>query len=135
MQWSFQAADAGRAYGVRRHLLAYLRSRATQGSDLDAAALIFGELVGNVVRHAPGPISVELVWERATAVLRVVDNGPGFDWDGLPMLPAMYAESGRGLFIASSVAESLEVCRLAGNGTQATARLPVYLSAEFKAKI
>jgi anti-sigma regulatory factor (Ser/Thr protein kinase) len=135
MHWTFQAADAGRAYGVRRDLLAYLRSRAREGSDLDAAALIFGELVGNVVRHAPGPIYVEIVWEGATAVLRVVDEGPGFDWDGLPTLPSMFAESGRGLFIASSVAESLQVSRLSGSGTQATARLPVYLSADFKAKI
>lgn len=120
---------------MRRALLAYLRSRAAEGSDLDAAALIFGELVGNVVRHAPGPISVDLAWDGDTAVLRVVDRGPGFDWNGLAKLPSMFAESGRGLYIASSVAESLEVCRLAGNGTQATARLPVYLSAEFKAKI
>ena len=134
-QWSFQAADAGRAYGVRHDMLAYLRSRAAEGSDLDAAALIFGELVGNVVRHAPGPIAVDLLWDGDTAILRVIDSGPGFDWNGRPTLPSMYAEFGRGLYIASSVAQSLHVCRLAGNGTQATARLPVYLSDEFKAKI
>ncbi|HZY98154.1 MAG TPA: ATP-binding protein [Candidatus Baltobacteraceae bacterium] len=135
VRWSFEAADAGRAYGVRRNLLAYLRSRSAQGSDLDAAALIFGELVGNVVRHAPGPISIDIFWESDIAVLRVVDRGPGFDWDGHARLPDRFAESGRGLFIAFSVAHNLKVRRIPGNGTEATAWLPVLLSEAFKAKI
>jgi anti-sigma regulatory factor (Ser/Thr protein kinase) len=135
MRWSFQAADAGRAYGVRRDLLAYLQSRAGHGSDLEAAALIFGELVGNVVRHAPGPIAVDVYWEDDSAVLRVIDKGPGFDWDGEARLPDRYAESGRGLFIAYSVARGLRVRRLAGNGTEATAWLPICLNEAFKAQI
>ncbi len=114
----------------------YLQSRAAQGSDLEAAALIFGELVGNVVRHAPGPIAVDVYWEGDMAVLRVIDRGLGFDWDGHAELPDRYAESGRGLFIAHSVARNLRVRRLpAGNGTEATAWLPVALSDAFKAKI
>ena len=135
MRWSFEAADAGRAYGARRDLLAYLQSRAAQGSDLDAAALIFGELVGNVVRHAPGPINVDVYWDADVAVLRVIDRGPGFDWDGHASLPDRYAESGRGLFIAHSVARNLRVRRLPGSGTEATAWLPICLSEAFKAKI
>lgn len=136
MRWSFEAADAGRAYGVRRDLLMYLQSRAAHGSDLEAAALIFGELVGNVVRHAPGPIAVDLYWEEDMAVLRVIDRGPGFDWDGHARLPDRYAESGRGLFIAHSVARGLRVRRLPGTGgTEATAWLPICLSDAFKAKI
>ena len=135
MQWSFEAADAGRAYGVRRDLLDYLESYASQGSDLEAAALIFGELVGNVVRHAPGPIAVDVYWEAGVAVLRVVDRGPGFDWDGDAHLPERYAESGRGLFIAHSVARNLKVRRVPGNGTEATAWLPVSLNEASQAKI
>jgi signal transduction histidine kinase len=135
VRWSFEAADAGRAYGVRRDLLAYLHSRAALGSDLDAAALIFGELVGNVVRHAPGPISIDIFWEADMAVLRVVDRGPGFDWDGEARLPDRFAESGRGLFIAFSVARNLRVRRIPGNGTEATAWLPILLSEAFTAKI
>jgi signal transduction histidine kinase len=135
VRWSFEAADAGRAYGVRRDLLMYLQSRAAHGSDLEAAALIFGELVGNVVRHAPGPIAVDLYWEADMAVLRVIDRGPGFDWDGHARLPDRFAESGRGLFIAFSVARGLRVRRLPGSGTEATAWLPICLSDAFKAKI
>jgi anti-sigma regulatory factor (Ser/Thr protein kinase) len=135
VRWSFEAADAGRAYGVRRDLLTYLRTRAGQGSDLDAAALIFAELVGNVVRHAPGPIAVDVYWDDDLAVLRVIDQGPGFEWDGNARLPDRYAESGRGLFIAHSVARSLRVRRLPGNGTEATAWLPVSLAEAYKAQI
>ena len=135
MRWSFEAADAGKAYGVRRDLLIYLQSRAAQSSDLEAAALIFGELVGNVVRHAPGPIAVHVYWEEDMAVLQVIDNGPGFDWDGHARLPDRFAESGRGLFIAHSVARNLRVRRIPGKGTEATAWLPVCLSEAFKAKI
>ena len=105
------------------------------GSDLDAAALIFGELVGNVVRHAPGPISIDILWESDMAVLRVTDRGPGFDWDGDARLPDRFAESGRGLFIAFSVAHNLRVRRVPGNGTEATAWLPILLSEAFKAKV
>jgi|SRR5579862_3836316 len=129
MRWSFESTDAAEAYTVRFDMLEYLKSRADTGSDLEAAALIFGELVGNVVRHAPGPITVEILWERGCAVLRVVDGGPGFDWAGNAALPDILAESGRGLYIAQSVAKALKVRRLAGNGTEATAWLPVSLDA------
>ena len=130
MRWSFESTDAGEAYTVRFDVLAYLKSRAALESDLEAAALIFGELVGNVVRHAPGPITVELFWEGGSAVLRVVDKGPGFEWGGCAALPEILAESGRGLFIAQSVSRALKVRRLQGNGTEATAWLPVWLDGE-----
>ncbi|MBV8148151.1 MAG: ATP-binding protein [Candidatus Eremiobacteraeota bacterium] len=132
MRWSFEAADAGKAYSVRFDLLTYLQTYAAKGSDLEAAALIFGELVGNVVRHAPGRIALELFWDGDTAVLRVVDNGPGFDWSGAASLPEMFAECGRGLYIAHSVARRLQVRRVAGNGTEAVAWLPVSLDHHFR---
>ena len=131
MKWRFESADASRAYHVRRDLLAYLATYASDDSDLAGAGLIFGELVGNVVRHAPGPIAVDIRWESGIAVLRVRDHGPGFDWLGAALPDAM-AESGRGLFIAFSVARSLEVRRLPGRGTEAIAQLPVALNAEFR---
>ena len=132
MKWSFESADAGSAYRARGALLDYLASRARIGSDLEAAALIFGELVGNVVRHAPGPIAIDVYWERDVAVLRVADSGPGFHWSGNAKLPDVLAEAGRGLFIAHAVALKLQVTRLPGNGTLATAWLPVRLDARFR---
>lgn len=127
MRWSFESSDASRAYHVRHDLLAYLSSRAGDDSDLAAAALIFGELVGNVVRHAPGPISIGVHWVRGVAVLQVRDGGPGFDWSGKAKLPDPLAESGRGLYIAKAAARALRVRRLAHGGTEVTAWLPVRL--------
>ncbi len=127
MRWSFESEDAGSAYSARRALIAYLQSRATDDSDFEAAAMVFGELVGNVVRHAPGPISIELSWERGIAVLRVTDRGPGFAWDRQAGLPETMAESGRGLFIARTVADRLEVAPTQPSGMAVTAWLPIRL--------
>jgi anti-sigma regulatory factor (Ser/Thr protein kinase) len=127
MKWSFESQDASGAYSVRSDLLAYLESYATDESDVDAAALIFGELVGNVVRHAPGPIAVDLHWEDGLAVLRVRDRGPGFEWVGHTMLPELFAENGRGLYIVASVARSMRINRLPDRGTEAVVGLPVSL--------
>lgn len=126
MKWSFESSDASGAYHVRDDLLAYLEVYATADSDLESAALIFGELVGNVVRHAPGPIAVRLHWEAGTAVLAVRDAGPGFEWDHAS-LPDPLAECGRGLFIVQAMARSIEFHRLQPCGTEAVARLPVLL--------
>lgn len=132
MKWSFESADAGSAYVARNDMLAYLVSRCCSNSDIDGAALIFGELVGNVVRHAPGAIAIELVWDGGAAVLQVTDYGPGFDWNGSAQLPEALAESGRGLFIAHSVATKLVVAKMPRGGTRVTAWLPVQLRDEFK---
>ncbi len=131
MKWRFESEDASRAYQVRRDLLAYLATYASDDSDLAAAGLIFGELVGNVVRHAPGPIALDIHWEGGVAVLRVRDGGPGFEWR-CPMLPEAMAESGRGLYIAHAVARNLHVRRLPGGGSEAVAWLPVSLNEEFR---
>jgi anti-sigma regulatory factor (Ser/Thr protein kinase) len=125
VKWRFESSEASRAYHARHDLLNYLSSRAACGSDLGAAAVIFGELVGNVVRHAPGPITVELYWDRKTAVLRVRDAGPGFYWSGNATLPDAMAESGRGLYIVHAVSRTMQVRCLAGGGTEVTAWLPV----------
>jgi hypothetical protein len=37
-----------------------LRRRVADDAVVAAAELVFGELIGNVVRHAPGPIEIEL---------------------------------------------------------------------------
>jgi len=130
MKWTFQSDDAEAAYRVRDDLLSYLTARASDDSDLAAAVLIFAELVGNVVRHAPGPIAVDLYWADEHAILRVRDHGPGFEWlsDG-PHVPDLFAESGRGLFIVATTARKVHVRRHPERGTEATAYLPIRLRA------
>jgi signal transduction histidine kinase len=129
MKWKFESADASRAYHVRHDLIKHLADYASRDSDLDAAGLIFGELVGNVVRHAPGPIAVELQWDEGIAVLRVRDHGPGFEWNGSTALPENpLSECGRGLFLVHACARRLSVRRHPERGTEATVWLPVRLA-------
>lgn len=123
MHWRFESRDAHGAYDVRSDLVAHLQARATDDSDIYAAELVFGELVGNVVRHAPGPISITLEWHAGIAVLRVRDSGPGFDWRAVEA-PEPLAESGRGLFIVRTLASRLRVVRRE-SGMEAVAWLPV----------
>lgn len=124
VRWAFQADDASAAHDARNALLTYLRARGTQDSDFSAAELIFGELVGNVVKHAPGPITIELIWDGETPTLRVGDRGPGFDLR--PALPEdLMSECGRGLFLASAFATDLRVTRVPEGGSRVCATLPV----------
>lgn len=122
--WTFDAENAQSAHDARAQYVDRLREDATPDSDIDAAELIFGELVGNVVRHAPGPIDVQLEWERGEAVLHVTDRGKGFIRN--PALPAdPLSESGRGLYIISLLANSVRVERIPGYGNHIAVVLPV----------
>lgn len=119
-----EAEDANDARQARELLDLYLRRLGAPDSDYYAAALALGELIANVVRHAPGPIFVRVDWSGESPVLSVRDTGPGFTFS--PALPEdMLAEGGRGLFIVSAVVSELQVERLDGSGTVVRARLPV----------
>jgi PAS domain S-box-containing protein len=115
--WTFASDRADSAQLARASLAAYLSSRNVDAALTESAELVFGELVGNVVRHAPGPISVELRWEAGDPVLIVRDRGPGFTFD--PRLPRdVYAESGRGMFLVAAYSESTIVRSRAGGGSE-----------------
>ncbi len=101
-----------------------LRAGAAEGSDFAAAELIFGELISNVVRHAPGAVRVRLEWSGSKALLSVHDEHAPFT----PKfkLPAdIMSEHGRGLFIARALATSMDVTHVHGNGTKVSVGLPV----------
>ncbi|GAC1541617.1 MAG: hypothetical protein NVS2B17_19210 [Candidatus Velthaea sp.] len=122
-RWAFDARDAMAAHGARADLMKVLYADGDPASEFGDAELIFGELIGNVVRHAPGAIDVALAWDDDAPVLHVIDRGPGFTREAA--LPDMLSESGRGLFIISSIAGALHYERLAGRGTHVVATLPV----------
>ena len=92
---------------------------------LDAAELVFGELLGNVVRFAPGPVEIVLNWTHAAApVLHVLDRGPGFTF--APKLPLdLLSERGRGLYIVWSLAEDFNVTPRHDGGAHARAVLAI----------
>jgi PAS domain S-box-containing protein len=122
--WSFDAENAQAAHDARAEFVSELRARSERYSDVDAAELIFGELVGNVVRHAPGPIDVQIEWSAEYPVLHVTDRGKGFIRNpALPLDPL--SESGRGLYIISLLARSVRVERIPGYGNHIAVELPV----------
>jgi len=95
-------------------------------SDVDAAELIYGELVANTVRYANGAVEVRLeLVDSHPPVLVVRDHGPGVRC--CPSTPRrdLYAESGRGLKIVELLARAVAVQNAEGGGTEVRAVLPV----------
>jgi PAS domain S-box-containing protein len=122
-RWAFDAENAQAAHDARGEFIEYLRTHRAAG-DLMAAEIIFGELIGNVVRHAPGPIDIQLEWGGEHPVLHVTDRGTGFN--RTPALPDdMLKESGRGLFIIETLSRELNVEYVPGYGTHAAVTLPL----------
>ncbi|BDE06189.1 hypothetical protein WPS_14650 [Vulcanimicrobium alpinum] len=121
IRWRFDPRDRRRTYDVREALVEAL---VNFGREIDTAAaqLVFGELVGNAVRHAPGVVDVELTWDDpSTPILHVVDDGPGFA--SRSGLPNDDAESGRGLFLVECLTRAFSVTRESDRGARATAVL------------
>jgi hypothetical protein len=122
--WSFESDDAVAAQSVRSSFVGALAREVGDQSDLGAAELIFGELIGNVVRYAPGPIDIDLEWNGLVPVLHVLDRGNGFDLRST--LPEdVMSERGRGLYIVSVLGSDLRADRLPGRGNHVRVALPV----------
>ncbi|HTJ28433.1 MAG TPA: SpoIIE family protein phosphatase [Candidatus Limnocylindria bacterium] len=122
--WAFDAEDAMAAHGARSSFVDYLRRHAEPASDFASAELIFGELVGNVVRYAPGPIDVAVEWNDERPVLHVLDRGAPFSVAAA--LPEnVLSENGRGLFIVDALGEELSARRHPGRGNHVRVVLPV----------
>jgi serine phosphatase RsbU (regulator of sigma subunit)/anti-sigma regulatory factor (Ser/Thr protein kinase) len=131
MRWRFEAADARTAYSLRNDYLGNLqRVCSPQPDDLSMCGVIFAELIGNAVRHAPGPLSVSLEFRGDDVFLHVIDKGPGFSFE--PSLPAdIWAESGRGLYLVSRLAQKVEVERIPEAGSHISVQLPVRCKSPF----
>ncbi|HET9096878.1 MAG TPA: SpoIIE family protein phosphatase [Candidatus Baltobacteraceae bacterium] len=125
MRWQFEAADARAAYALREEYFRTLKDAGVCDEEyLSTCGLIFAELIGNAVRHAPGALSVSLEMREDEIVLHVIDDGPGFTYE--PSLPSnIWAEGGRGLFLVSALARAVRVERLPGLGSHVMATLPV----------
>jgi serine/threonine-protein kinase RsbW len=120
--WTFQAADPRAASRARAELVARLRAVGLNSDEALNAELVFGELVGNVVRYAAGTIEVMLDVSGQSPVLHVLDTGSGFEFR--PRLPIdVMSERGRGLFLVTAFAEELSVERRRGGGSHARAVL------------
>ncbi|HEY1977582.1 MAG TPA: SpoIIE family protein phosphatase [Candidatus Baltobacteraceae bacterium] len=106
--WSFATEDARAAADARLHFVQFLQTRTDDPDCIAQAELVFGELLGNVVSHAPGPVETQLFWTGGHAVLHVIDTGTAFDVQAhLPI--DILSERGRGLFIVRQLARSVRV--------------------------
>ncbi len=106
--WKFQADDADTAMRTRRQIGAELQRLGATVSEADDAELIFGELIGNVVRHTGGNVEAALDLSGDSPVLHVLDRGPGFTFYARLPKDTM-SESGRGLYITSMLARDVSV--------------------------
>ena len=122
--WHFETDDAGSAQHARSAFCKHLALHGLPAAVISRTELVFGELVGNVVRHAPGPIQIELTFETEQVVLAVRDRGSGFvsAGDELPLDP--YTEGGRGLFIVRAFAGMSPVIRpRLGGGSEVSVQI------------
>lgn len=120
--WQFDAGDGTMARGVRTAIVAELRRHGVDEDDLATAELLFSELLGNVVRHSGGMVEIALDLAQSP-VLHVLDRGPGFTFT--TRLPAsLMNETGRGLFIVSSLAREFSVEPRQDGGSHARVVLP-----------
>ena len=104
------ACDARAGRDTRRALVAYLEREATGKTPPNGVVeTIFTELVANVCKHGGHWAKASVTWQDdGRPVLVVRDRGPGFDMS-LWRPPSDFSESGRGLLIASALADDFSV--------------------------
>jgi anti-sigma regulatory factor (Ser/Thr protein kinase) len=124
-RWDYEADDSTSALHQRRNFVRYLRAHGGPGEDYEAAEIIFGEIVGNAVVHAPGPLQMHVDWPEGRATLHVSDEGPPIRVIGsLPADPL--SEHGRGLAVANRLSRGMSTEPNA-IGKTVVAKLPVKL--------
>ncbi len=122
--WHFKAAEATGASGARASFAQYYSACGANEDEVMRAEHAFGELLGNVVRHAPGPVEVELTWHAGIPYLSVADRGSK-PWSTAARLePPALAESGRGLLILRSFGMQPLGTAREGGGTRMVVALP-----------
>ncbi|HEX3463363.1 MAG TPA: ATP-binding SpoIIE family protein phosphatase [Candidatus Elarobacter sp.] len=122
-RWSFDTVDASTAQRARSVFASSLAAAGMLDEDVFTAELIFGELLSNAVRYAPGRVDVVLDWTQgSTAILHFMDRGPGFIV--VPRLPTdLLSERGRGLFLVWSMSEDFNVTKRSEGGAHVRAVL------------
>jgi hypothetical protein len=67
VEWSFDARDARAAREARLEFVRHVNRCYGPAADVMAAELVLGELIGNVVRYAPGPTHVKAMFDERGA--------------------------------------------------------------------
>jgi PAS domain S-box-containing protein len=120
--WKFDSSDRLAARRTEAALSSALAARGALDTEVRDAELVYAELVGNVVRHAPGPVDVALDTSGTLPVLSILDRGRGFSFTP-HAAPDTFSESGRGLFIVKALTVDLNATRRPGGGCHVRAVL------------
>jgi anti-sigma regulatory factor (Ser/Thr protein kinase) len=121
-RWSLHTGDVRSVTASRRAFAEAFRDHGAADEDVALGELVFGELVGNTVRYAPGAVEVIVDWSGPDPVLHVLDEGPGFRHISI-LPPDVLSESGRGLFIVRSLTHDFRVSGGPNGGSHARAVL------------
>jgi hypothetical protein len=121
--WLLVATEAKEALRMRHAFRDYLETYGDPNSDFDAAEAVYGELVANCAKHAPGAIHVEFRWDDMS--LSIVDASDRLrHWPFSPDDTA--AESTHHAYaIVRALSLHLHVTRDGVGGTRASVVLPV----------
>lgn len=104
---------------LRALILAELERCGYGGDAVANAEIVIAELIGNLVRHAPGIVTFVVEPRPGHVRLHVLDDGPGYRF--LSRLPSdAFSERGRGLFLISALAEAFQVTPRPFGGSHAT---------------
>jgi anti-sigma regulatory factor (Ser/Thr protein kinase) len=106
--WTFATDDARAAVDARAQFVDFLR-KTRDDEFVDRAELIFGELLGNVVQHAPGPVEISFERRNGNDVLHIIDSGTAFSPAATRLPEDELSDFGRGLFIVAHLSKELRV--------------------------
>lgn len=123
-RWHLDAFDHVAATVLRKRFTASLPRERFSADNIADAELVFGELIGNVVRHAGTNYHAEIVVDHSgpRTVLHVLDNGAGFRYVSR-LAPDPYSEHGRGLFLIAAMTADFVVDQRPDGGSHARAVL------------
>lgn len=123
-RWVVKSDDSDAAARVRSEFVDQLILKGASDEALFRSELIFGELLANVVRYAPGEFEIVLDTRGDNAILHFLDNGRGFTL--VPRLPSdLLSERGRGLFLIWTLSEDFNVEMRQTGGAHARVVLPM----------
>ena len=120
--WTLYVDDARAAVDARSLFVEFLKRSFNRSDFVESAELVFGELLGNVVRHAPGPVEIAAELGDDSLVLHVIDSGAPLPAERRLPEDAL-SECGRGLYIVSQVAAELRSDHLPNCGNHISATI------------
>lgn len=100
-RWIQPPLPSGYLTELRRWARSWMEQNAPVPADPDTVVLAMTEMVTNSIRHAPGPVEVELTSDSRVLAVRVSDSSPELPYQ---CTVPVEAEGGRGLILVEQLA-------------------------------